>query len=93
MKEKLIAIFVILSLVFAFGFVLNNALGHYDPPTKVKWVEYTVSKDTYLSQVAGALSNKLGKHPGTLVKVMYEKNNLSDYHLSKGTTIFIPIPI
>lgn len=89
MKVKIAAI---LFLVLVFGWALNNALSYYDPPTKIKWVEYKVLKGQYLSQVASKLSNQFGKHPGTLTDMMYEKNHLSDYYLRQGEIISIPQP-
>ena len=91
MKEKMVILFTILCLVLALGWALNNALSYYDPPTKIKWVEYKVPKEgEYLSQIASKLSNQFRKHPSTLVDVMYEKNHLSDYYLPGGETILIP---
>jgi hypothetical protein len=91
MKEKIYLLFTILCLVLVFGWALNKALTYYDPPKKIKWVEYKVPKEgRYLSQVACELSNQFRKHPDTLVKVIYEKNHLNDYYLKGGEAILIP---
>ncbi len=93
MKEKLIAVLMILSFVFVFSLAANYALSRHDPLTNVKWVEYTTPKNTYLSNLAGTLSNKLRRDPGALVQDMRKVNQLSDYFIAKGTKILVPNPI
>lgn len=94
MKEKIFSLVMIVCLVFTVVSGLNYALSRFDPPAKnTQWIEYTSSKDMYVSQVAGELSNKLKRSPDTLVRVISEKNNLKDYFLAKGTTILVPNPI
>ncbi len=92
MKEKIAILLTALGWAFLFGWGLNRTLSYYDPPEKVKWVEYEVPKDMYLWRVASELSNQFRKHPQVLVKIISEKNNINDndYYLLKGRIILIP---
>lgn len=90
MRGKIIILSVI--FVLALGWALNHALSYYDPPKNIKWVEYQVPKNMYLWQVASGLSNKFGRHPGTLTEMIYQENHLSDNYLRQGETILVPQP-
>ncbi len=90
-KMDLVLIIIAIILCGVLFLSANKTLDRYDEPTQINWVNYKISKDMYLWELATELADKFNKDPQMLIKLIGNENRLGkNFFLKKGDEIGIP---